>query len=114
MSSPDTSQGQATASPAGPDLAARLTGYVATAVELIRDKSVRPAFLVASGVVVTLGVLGSAIAALVLVAVGLARLFEALVFSGRMWATDSLVGGIFAVAGLFLIALGNRMTRSES
>lgn len=93
---------------AGEDWAARATKLVATGVELVRDKSVRPAYLVATGIVIALAVAGTVVATIVLVAVGMARLFNALVFQDHMWATYSLVGGIFLVAGVFLLAVGRR------
>lgn len=99
--------------PPGQDWAARLTGIIGTGVELVRDKSVRPAFIAAAAIVVALSVSASAVGLVVLVAVGLARLFNDLVFSGRMWATYCLVGGIFALAGAFIIVLGDRVTRGE-
>jgi hypothetical protein len=45
---------------------------------------------------------------LVLLSVGLVRLLDVLVFAGRVWASDLLVGGIFALGGMFLIGRGKR------
>jgi hypothetical protein len=42
------------------------------------------------------------------IAIGIVRLFDNLVFSGRVWATYTLVGGIFALAGAFLTWLGSK------
>jgi predicted membrane channel-forming protein YqfA (hemolysin III family) len=85
---------------------------VGTFVELIRDHSVRYVLLAAAILVIALGVLGTAVATVILIAVGLSRLFENLVFSGHMWATDTLVGGIFVLLGALSIALGNRTRAS--
>ncbi len=108
--------------PAGPpataasdeDWAARVTGFIATGVELVRDKSVRPAFIAASVIVVALSMSGIAVSLVVLVAVGLTRLFNDLVFSGTVWATYLLVGGIFSLSGAFLIVLGNRIAQRQA
>src|SRR5579862_6892823 len=90
------------------DWAARLTQLIETGVTLIRDKSVRPALLAATSLVVALAVTGTAVTAAILVAVGLARLFNNLVFGHRMWATFLLDGGIFVLPGVFLLWWGRR------
>lgn len=93
---------------AGDDWAAKLTKSIEALVELIRDRSVRPVLLAARfavfGIVAVAGVLVFAIAT----AIGLVRLFDTLVFSGHVWATDTLVGGIFAVAGVLLMRQGSK------
>jgi hypothetical protein len=96
--------------PRSEDWAARLTSLVATGVALVRDRSVRPAFILATGIVLALSVAGVAVGVLVLIAVGLCRLFDNLVFSGHVWATYFTVGGIFCLAGAFVISLGNKAT----
>lgn len=90
------------------DWAAKLTRSIETLVELVRDRSVRPVLLAARfavfGIVAVAAVLVFAIAA----AIGLVRLFDDLVFSGHVWATDTLVGGIFAGAGVLLMRQGSK------
>jgi len=96
------------ASPHGQDWAAKATATVETVVELIRDKSVRPLLFAAR--VAVLALLGAAALTFLVIAgaAGLVRLLDNLVFSGHVWATDLTVGGIFALAGAFLIRLGDK------
>ncbi len=90
----------------GDDWAAKAVAIVETVVELIRDKSVRP-LLFAARVAIFALLGGAAVTVLVIVgAAGLVRLLDNLVFSGRVWATDLTLGGIFALAGAFLMRLG--------
>ncbi len=85
------------------DLAAKVTGYLETAVTLIRDKSTKPlADVINTILIAVMLVLGISFLA-VIFTIGIVRLFDDLVFSGHVWATYLLLGGISFVAGLFLI-----------
>ncbi len=90
------------------DWATQLTGLVATGVAVVRDRSVRPAMIVAAAVMIGLTVLGTVIGMAVLGAVGLARLFNNLAVGHRMWATYCVAGGIFVLLGALVLSVGNR------
>jgi hypothetical protein len=100
--------------PAHPDdWASQATRWVETFVELVRDRSTTPILFAVKALVV--GVLVALLATFLVVAlsVGIVRLFTADVFGGRVWASDLLVGGIFAAAGAFMLRLGGRQRRHD-
>ncbi len=85
------------------DWAAQAVQLVERGVEVVRDHSVRP---VAFGVrMVVLGTLIAIVAVFVVVAcaIGIVRLLTVDAFSGRVWASDLVIGGIFVAGGLFLL-----------
>ncbi|MCL5047713.1 MAG: hypothetical protein M1374_02830 [Firmicutes bacterium] len=85
------------------DLAAKLTAYLETAVDMVRDKSTKPlAGIINTVFIVVMLLLGVSFLS-VIFTLGVFRLLNDLVFSGRVWATYLLVGGIFFLIGLFLI-----------
>lgn len=96
------------ASPPEPDWAQRATGALEDLVGLVRDRSVRP--ILATIWLAMLSVVAGALLVVVLVTLvtGLSRLLDNLVFSGRVWATDLLIGGIFAGGGTFLFRLARK------
>jgi hypothetical protein len=77
-------------------------------VGLVRDHSTRP--LLTAVRYLTLGIVAFVVVAIagILSAAGLLRLLDDVVFSHRVWASYTLLGGIFSVAGLFLLWLRNR------
>jgi uncharacterized membrane protein YdfJ with MMPL/SSD domain len=101
-------QGEATSD----DWAQHATVWVEHVVEAIRDRSVRPVLLVVRVLVV--GVLVAVVGVFVAVAsaIGIVRLLTTDAFAGRVWASDLVVGGIFAAAGTFLLAR-SRARRSD-
>ena len=92
----------------GADWAHVLTSRLETLVAAIRDHSVRPAYGILRIVVIaaTAAVIGLAI--LVLLLLGLVRLFDTSLFAGHVWITDFLFGGILLGGGVFLLRLGGR------
>ncbi|HWC39598.1 MAG TPA: hypothetical protein VG476_13760 [Acidimicrobiales bacterium] len=96
------------------DWPAQATETVENVVVAVRDKSVRPLTLVARGLVY--GLVGGFVALVViwLSSVGALRLLNIYVFKGpnRVWASYTLLGGIFTLAGLFLWTL-RRPRRSK-
>lgn len=94
------------------DWAARVTGWVEHGVDLVKDHSVRPVLWAVKAAIV--GLLVALISLFVVTAssIGIVRLLTADAFGGRVWASDLVVGGIFAAAGAFLLARG-RAQRSE-
>lgn len=86
------------------DWARRLTRSVESVVELVRDRSTRPVLFAVKAIVV--GVLVATIAVFLAVAIsaGVVRLLTVDAFGGRVWASDLVVGGIFAGAGAFLLS----------
>jgi len=93
------------------DWPAQATETVETVVVAVRDKSVKPLTTVARALV--FGLLGLAVAQVVIVlsSVGILRLLDIYAFPGRVWASYTLLGGIFTLLGLFLWTL--RRPRSK-
>jgi hypothetical protein len=93
-----------------PDWPSQLANRLESTVGVVRDRAVRPATLVVRAVV--LGVFAALLAALVVVllTVTLVRVLDSYVFPGRMWATYTLIGGIFVISGGFLWSI--RRSRS--
>jgi hypothetical protein len=87
------------------DWPAQATETVETIVVAVRDKSVKPLTLVARAIVY--GLVASAVALMVLSlsSVGVLRLLDIYAFPGRVWASYTLLGGIFTLVGLFLWTL---------
>lgn len=86
----------------GQDWPADVADQIESVVLGVRDKTVRPLTTVARGLVfgVLVGIMAQV--ALVFVAIGVVRLLDIYAFPGRIWATYSVVGGIFVLIGSFL------------
>lgn len=108
---PETAGSARRPAPAG-DWPARAADLVDAVVALLRDKTVRPLTLVARAIVFGVLIFAAATVTVTLVSVSLVRLLTVYAFSGRVWASDLLVGGVFTVAGL--VAWGRRTARSGS
>jgi hypothetical protein len=95
------------------DWAGRATEWVEHLVELVRDRSVRPVLFAVKALVV--GVIVALVGIFLLVAgsIGIVRLLTEDAFGGRVWASDLLLGGIFAAAGAFLLKLGSTRRRHD-
>jgi hypothetical protein len=93
------------------DWPAQATETVENVVVAVRDKSVRPLTTVARALV--FGLVAAAVAQVVLVlsSVGVLRLLDIYLFPRRVWASYTMLGGIFTLAGLFLWTL--RRPRSK-
>jgi hypothetical protein len=102
-----TSVGEA----ASGDWPAQATETVENVVVAVRDKSVKPLTTLARGLVYGLVAVAVAVAVICLSSVGVLRLLDIYLFPGRIWASYTMLGGIFTLAGLFLWTL--RRARSE-
>lgn len=92
-------EGSPVATPGWPAEAADRVEAIVTGV---RDRTVGPLTTAARAVVfgILVGVLSQV--ALVLVAVAIVRILDTYAFSGRIWASYSVVGGIFLALGSLL------------
>jgi hypothetical protein len=91
------------------DWPARGADLVETLVSLLRDKTVRPLTLVARAFVFGIIVFAAAVTTVSLVSIALVRLLTVYAFSGRVWASDFLIGAVFVAIGA--IAWTLRSTR---
>ncbi len=82
------------------DWPVKATDAVETLVAVLRDKTVRPATLVARAVIFGIIVFAAAVTVVTLLSIALVRLLTVYVFDGRVWASDLLVGALFVVVGL--------------
>lgn len=85
---------------AGAEWPARLADQVEAVVAALHDKVVRPLLIVARGVVFGILVGAMALVIAVLSSIAVVRLLDAYAFGRRVWASDLVVGGLFAVIGL--------------
>jgi hypothetical protein len=81
------------------DLPVRGADWIDTIVELLRDKTVRPATLVTRAVVFGIIVFAAAVVTVVLLSITLIRLLTVYAFDGRVWLSDLVVGALFVVIG---------------
>lgn len=86
------------------DWPSRAADLVDTLVSLLRDKTVRPAALVARALVFGIIILASSLVVLTLVSIALIRVLTVCVFNGRVWAADFLVGALFLAGGFVVWA----------
>lgn len=70
-------------------------------VDTIHDKAVRPILLAVRVMVFGLLVAALTLVVLVLLSIGLLRLLDVYAFSGRVWISYAVLGGVFTLAGLF-------------
>lgn len=90
------------------DWAARVTEKVEEIVALVRERTVHPVQQVVRGVIFGMIAFAIFVVVVVIVAVGLVRILNNLVFHSHVWASYLLVGGIFVVVGLLLSTMRNR------
>ena len=84
-----------------PDWPEKAACAVDLVVDTIHDKALRPILLAARAVVFGLLAAVLALVVLVLVSVGLVRLLDVYAFSGRVWISYAVIGGVFCLGGLF-------------
>ncbi len=96
----------------GGDWTVQVADTVERVVGTIRDKTAVPLTTVARGLVYGLIALVMAIAALVLVAIGLVRAVDAYL-PEEVWSAHLLVGGIFCLAGAFLLRRATTAQRNR-
>ena len=91
------------------DWPAKVADTVDDVVAGVHDKVIRPLMLVARGLVfgIIIGVMALTLS--VLGAVALVRVLDNYAFGHRVWASDTLVGGLLALVGAF--AWSRRRTR---
>jgi hypothetical protein len=94
------------------DWPARGADLVETLVSLLRDKTVRPLTLVARAIVFGIIVFAAAATTVTLLSIALVRLLTVYAFSGRVWASDFLIGAVFIAIGA--IAWTLRSDRGEA
>lgn len=97
-----------------PDWATRVTAAVESVVELIRDKSLRPALVAVKLILIGLVAAAVGVVILVLGTVGIVRLLTHDAFGGRVWEADLVVGGILAVGGGGLFQLSKRTMKADT
>ncbi len=85
------------------DFAYKITSYLELLISLIRDRSTKPIAHLIN--IATLGIIffASVILLLSIAVIGAIRLLNNLVFANHIWASYLAIGGIFFIAGLFLI-----------
>lgn len=97
-----------------PDWASRATAAVESFVELVRDKSLRPALTALK--LLLIGLVGAALAVTILVlgVVGVVRLLTEDAFGGRVWGSDLVVGGLLTLTGAGLFRISRRTMKADS
>jgi hypothetical protein len=80
----------------------RVVDSVEDVVTAVHDRVIRPLLLVARAIVFGLIVATMVLVVGVLFSVAVVRLLDVYAFSGRVWASDATVGGLFTAGGLVL------------
>ncbi len=101
-----TGQARAPAPGDDSDWTVQAADTVERVVGAVRDKTSVPLTTVARAIVYGLVAAVMGVAALTLVAIGLVRAVNAYV-PGEVWAAHLIVGGIFSLAGVFLLRKAN-------
>ena len=78
---------------------AKVADTIEGVVTGVHDRAIRPLMLVARGLVFGIIIAAMALVLSVLGAVALVRILDVYAFGGRVWASDALVGGLFAAVG---------------
>jgi hypothetical protein len=89
--------------PSQPDWTVQAADTVERVVGSIRNKTALPLTTIARGLVFGLLAAIMGLAALVLVVIGLVRALDLLTGDGNVWIAYLILGGIFSLAGLFLM-----------
>ncbi len=95
------------------DLPAKAAAQIEAVVEVLRDKSVRPVFAIVQGVIFGLVCAFMLLVIVVLLSVVVLRLLDTYAFPGKVWASYTVLGGIFSIAGLFLLSRRNKTPRGS-
>ncbi len=105
-SSGSGASGFSPSSPTGATSSAQWPTKVADTIEdvvaAVHDRIVRPLTIVARGVVFGMIIAAMSFVIFVLLAVAVVRLLTVYAFSGRVWASDALVGALFVAGGTFV------------
>lgn len=97
-----------------PDWASRATATVESLVELVRDKSLRPALTALKLLLIGLVVVALAVTILVLGVIGVIRLLTEDAFGGRVWGSDLVVGGLLTLAGAGLFRVSRSTMKADT
>jgi len=92
---------------------AKAADTVESIADVVHDTVVRPAVLVARGIVFGLLIAVVGIVVLILLSVALVRLLTVYVFDGRVWAADALLGTLACAGGAILWRLRTRQEPFE-
>jgi hypothetical protein len=111
---PDPNQGLAAPPTMSEEWSNKAVDAVDMVVDVVHDKVVRPALIAGRAVVFGVLIAFVALVVLVLLAVGFVRLLDVYAFSGRVWASDALLGTIFAGGGFFLWMKRTKQDASDS
>jgi di/tricarboxylate transporter len=90
------------------DWVSQLTSRLTRLTDVLQNYSTRPALGIARYLLIGAVAAIVGVAVLIAIVVSLTKLFDDDVFSGRVWATDFLFGGIIMLAGAFLFRKGVR------
>jgi hypothetical protein len=92
------------------DWPSKAAGQVETLVSAIRDKTVNPVLSIAQVVVFGLIALFMLLVLTVVLSVAILRLLDVLLFHRHVWASYTVLGGIFSLLGLLLLSRRNKAT----
>lgn len=90
------------------DWPAKAAGQVEALVSVIRDKTVNPVLSVVQLIVFGLVALFMLLVFTVVFSVAVLRLLDVLLFHHHVWASYTVLGGIFSLVGLFLLSRRNK------
>lgn len=111
----DTEHARASGATVPPtDWATRATAAVESLVELIRDKSLRPALLAVKLLLIGLVVAALGTMLLVLGVIGIVRLLTHDAFGGRVWGADLLIGAVLTGGGGLLFQISRRTMKADT
>ena len=96
------------------DWASRAAAAVESFVELVREKSLRPALMALKLLLIGLVVAALGISILVLGVIGVVRLLTEDAFGGRVWGSDLVVGGLLTLSGAGLFRISHRTMKADS
>ncbi len=97
MAHPEDTEGQ------GESLTDQLNSWIRGWIDNVHDHTIRPLLIAIRGLIMgTLAVI-IGLAVVAMICIGLIRLFDVEVFSGRVWATDLLFGALFLLIGAILL-----------
>jgi ABC-type arginine/histidine transport system permease subunit len=90
------------------DWASQITSRLTRLTDVLQNYSTRPALGIARYLLIgaVAAIVGTAV--VIAVVISLTKLFDNDVFSGRVWATDFLFGGLIMLLGAFLFRKGVR------
>jgi hypothetical protein len=80
---------------------ARVADTVEDVVAAVHDRLVRPLMIAGRGGVFGIVIGTMALVLFVVLAIGLVRLLDVYAFGGRVWASDTLIGGLLVAGGAF-------------